>query len=253
MGADVESPKLGTLPLPVRIRHGQVRTYSVCSADPLRVNPGPVSPPGPVDGNGLGVDLSGFARENAARQVVLNRVILAAVQIGFGEQARLLGIQQYLSMWAWTDAFTAPVEHQIMGPRWTFSDSRTTWHLSWAPGQPLKRIQDAGALGLPGYGGLGPWGTFYDLRFPWREPVMDLDIPVTGPGTLVAWLEFTQSDPATRPQRSPGTVGAFPPGSDDEFVMSYGVGGGDGQGAVYNRAAMALTVERGMSTDPGGV
>ena len=232
---------------PAVSRHGGVvREYSLSGPDPSRVLPGPITPPGPVDSSGLGFVVSSLARTD--REVLIrHRQLLAVVTIGMWEKAWLRGIRQYASVGGNTAGFPAFVEQEIVGPAWAFSDTYMTWHVSWAPGVNSKRILDAGSAGIDGYDGFSAYGTFYDLRFPWRDGGQDdLDAPVGGPGTLLMWVEFTQSDPARRPQRSPGPPGAFTD-PDNQFTQMQYPGS-----SVYRRVAGALRVEHGLVTDPSG-
>lgn len=231
----------------LRLRRGKLFEYSLSGPDPLRAFPGPVTPPGPVDGSGLGFVVNTLPRLSAGRAVIRNRTLLAIAEIGRYEQARVVGVRQYLSIGGNTDAFPAFVEQQVSGAAWTFTDTWTTWHVSWAAGRKAVDIENAGSAGLDGYAGFAGWGTIHELRFPWvQQPAPKLDAPVRGPGCVLMWLEWAQTNPETRPRRSPGPPGAFI-NPDDQFAeMAYPLT------SVYYRIAGALTVERGLATDPGG-
>ena len=225
---------------------GVVREFSLSGPDPQRVLPGVVVPGGPVDTSGLGFVVNGLARIDGDRRLIRHRQLLAVCTIGEDEKAWLRGVRQYLSVGGNTAGFPAWVEQPVQGPAWQFSDTYVIWHLSWAPGVNAKRIMENGSNGIDGYNAFSAWGSFYDLRFPWNSTLEDLDAPIGGPGSLLMWVEFTQSDPATRPQRSPGPPGAFTD-PDNQFTQMQYPGT-----SVFYRVAGALRVERGLATDPGG-
>lgn len=240
----------------VRLRRGEVQEYSLSGPDPALAFQPPHTPAGPMDASGVGFVINTLPRFSGGL-LVRYRALLAVATIGSREQARVIGVRQYLSLGGNTDRYPEFVEQQIVGPTWRFTDTYVRWGIAHAEGRTANQVLDAlgsntGAnpsgidRSLDGYRGF-TWGSFTDLRFPWvwGSPAPAINAPLLGPGAVMLWAEFTQTDPATRGQRSPGVGGVFI-NPDDRFTADYP------DTSVYYRIAGALTLERGLATDPGG-
>lgn len=224
---------------PEKARVGRVAEYSATSPDPLRAFAGPV-PVGPVDPRGLGINVFDLPRANNAGELLWFPIVLAVAVVPRNEIAYLRGIRQYLSIAARfpisppqreAPAFAPLVpigpgllsytwEKEILHPApWEFQDGYIKWHLSHRPGE--------GRAGDPRSAeptrGLG---TFYDLRFPWREdsPEAGYDGVFKGQDTIILWAEVLQpTAPVAFVPNDPTSLlalGAVDSGAPDVFVQA---------------------------------
>lgn len=242
---------------PDQSRHtpGTLVEFSATGPDPLRQLWGPVSL-GPVDGSGLGINVSQLPRTDGSGKLLWNPVVLAVATVPYGMRMLLRGFRQYLSIGAIfvgtpTELIPDPqpylVEFPVVTPSWSFQDGGIRWHISHMPGSgsasgviARPAVEDPrGTLPVVGL------GTFYDLRAPWKEMNATYNAVFTGRDTVILWAEVLQTDPATRPllQAPTGTDSAcfgscLPP--EDRFV---GCSADASSPSVYWRIAGSLIVQ----------
>jgi hypothetical protein len=194
-----------------------------------------------------------------------------------GKKARVQSLRQYAEIGqdvvvAGSSPYVWTARKDVTSSNWSFIDGNLSWHLRFHPtprgnsvpidplaptllGQSLDYwgtqpgllytlghpgfaagyVPPAGGV-PPGYG-LGPFGTFRDLRFPWGLEVTDLALPIVGPGTIALWVSVWQGDPTTRPAMAPVTAAqALTMRPEDQFVIQW-------PNALYTRVGGAILLD----------
>jgi len=185
--------------------------------------------------------------------------MLARMRLGAFRKARLVGIRQLVTIG--TNVSNGgdpprqyPLELGVNSPFWKFTDGNISWHLRRVP--PIARIvpnnfngeglsyldsqtpslvystapADVGGYVPPSkvYGVplIAQLGTFYDLRFGWRDDhaVFSLDTEIQGPCDIALYASVRQTNPDTRATLvlpdglTPATAGIS---KEDEFVANF--------------------------------
>lgn len=215
---------------------------------------------------------------------------LCGIDIPDGGAVALVGIRQYATIRYLAlpndqtlEGCVYPFELDIESPFWSFTDGNISWHIRYQPvGVPeVPAKLTAGMLSLQPYGSpyaapdpflsvpyqapnmgepwgspVGTFGTWRDLRFPWRNTNnTDLHHIVSGPGSLVFYASIRQTNPYPPhpPPGDPPSPGEFArcnydptaqgainyPGGlrrEDQFLLQF-------PQAQYGRVAGALMLE----------
>ena len=228
------------------------------------------------DPNGSGYNV-GIRVPSATLDGIQNRYMfmLAKVKVNAFEKVRLTGIRQLVTIGllvpngSGSTATNYPLEFNVTSPFWRFTDGNISWHLRRVPPgfQSTANIYNAEGLQfmdsqtpsllysnspteaggyappgrIPGVPLLGQFGTFYDLRFGWRndQAATSLDTEIEGPCEIALYASIDQTDPSTRatlvvPGSLPGGFNGL--GPEDAFVANFPL-------AQYWRIAGSLIFE----------
>ena len=228
---------------------------------------------------GVGADPSGSGYNVGIRvpsttlDGIQNRYMfmLAKIKVGAFKKVRLTGIRQLVTIGLMVPngATNYPLEFEVTSPFWRFTDGNISWHLRRVPqgyqqtaniynreGLQFMDAQtpallysnaptEAGGYAppgkIPGVPLIGQLGTFYDLRFGWRndQAATSLDTEIVGPCEIALYASIDQTDPGSRttlvvPGSLPGGFGGL--GPEDAFVANFPL-------AQYWRIAGSLIFE----------
>jgi hypothetical protein len=224
---------------------------------------------GDPDGTGYAV---GIRVPSPVSATTANRYLfmLARIRLGAFRKAHLVGIRQMATIGTLVSnggspAANYPLEMEIQSPFWKFTDGNISWHLRRIPlgfqqqanvfngeGQSfldsrtpsllyLNAPGEAGGYAAPKVPGvplIGQLGTFYDLRWNWRDDhaFASVDTEIEGPCDIALFASVKQTNPETRtalvlPDSLP--AGSYSVPNEDAFVVNF-------PSAIYWRIAGAL-------------
>jgi hypothetical protein len=197
--------------------------------------------------------------------------MLARTRLNAFCKAHLIGIRQMVTIGTLisnggTPPANYPLEKEVQSPFWKFTDGNVSWHLRRIPPTHQQQANIYNAEGLsyldsqtpsllylnapteaggyiapnkiPGVPLVAQLGTFYDLRWNWRDDhaFFSLDAEIQGPCDIALFASVRQTNPETRTALV--LPGSLPAGTDsipqeDAFVVNFPT-------SIYWRIAGAL-------------